>query len=216
MHSQIGMTPENPIQIKSETIELTDLDYSHLVGKTYGTKKIIKAVSRLKSNNNVVVLCQCTECDLYLLKQIGHVKRSRKCNCGNSSLSKLYKKEYRVWYAIKDRCTNKSSNSYKRYGGRGIGYCKSWQLFDNFINDMGPRPSDKHEIDRIDNNGNYEPGNCRWTTHTVNTRNKNISRIVDFLGEKIHLFDLADRYGIKYGTIGSRYDRGKRGLDLIK
>jgi hypothetical protein len=216
MYSQIGMTPENPIQIKSETIELGDLDYSHLVGKVYGTKKIIKAVSRSKSNNRVVVLCQCTVCDLYQLIQICNVRKSKKCQCGNSSLSKFYKKEYRIWSAMKTRCTNKLSKCYKRYGGRGISYCKSWQLFDNFILDMGPRPSDKHEIDRIDNNGNYEPSNCRWVTRSANNRNKNASRTVDFLGEKIHIFDLADRYGVKYWTIAKRYDIGKRGMDLVK
>jgi len=82
-------------------------------------------------------------------------------------------REYHVWKNIKDRCFNNKNNAYKNYGERGITMCDSWRdSFVNFINDMGFCPDPKMQIDRINNNGNYEPSNCRWVTQTQNARNK--------------------------------------------
>ena len=81
--------------------------------------------------------------------------------------------EYRIWSGILARCNNSAVKSYPRYGGRGIQVCDRWsEDFRNFYDDMGPRPSDRHSIDRIDNDGNYEPSNCRWATPDVQAKNK--------------------------------------------
>ncbi len=79
---------------------------------------------------------------------------------------------------MKDRCYNSKAVSYKHYGGRGITVCNRWrQSFANFLADMGLRPSSKHSLDRIDNDGNYEPSNCRWATRIQQNRNKRFNPI---------------------------------------
>ncbi len=81
--------------------------------------------------------------------------------------------EYRSWQGAKQRCLNPSDDHYANYGGRGIQICERWRdSFLSFYEDMGPRPSILHSIDRIDVNGNYEPSNCRWATASEQQRNK--------------------------------------------
>ncbi len=88
-----------------------------------------------------------------------------------TSLKKLV--EYRAWQAMKNRCYNPNCEKYARWGGRGITVCERWlHSFANFYADMGQRPSAKHSLDRIDNDGNYEPGNCRWATSVEQNNNQ--------------------------------------------
>lgn len=80
--------------------------------------------------------------------------------------------EYGVWVAMRSRCNCPTCPVYKYYGGRGIKVCRRWNSFENFVKDMGLRPSDKYSIDRIDVNGDYEPKNCRWATQLTQVLNR--------------------------------------------
>lgn len=95
------------------------------------------------------------------------------CGCKRAGLPTLEKPTYICWSAMLLRCTNEKHIAYKSYGGRGIKVCDAWKdSFEQFFQDMGKRPSKSHTLDRIDPNGHYEPGNCRWATYKEQGRNK--------------------------------------------
>lgn len=101
--------------------------------------------------------------------------------------------EYHIWTTMKGRCYTPTSNRYHYYGGRGIKVCDRWRdSFENFLADMGPRPK-KQSLDRIDNDGDYEPDNCRWATQSEQCRNSRRSRRVTINGESLTAGDLASR-----------------------
>ena len=108
--------------------------------------------------------------------------------------------EYKSWCGIKERCLNANNPKWKDYGGRGIKVCQSWHRFENFIEDMGKKPSKKHSVDRIDNDGNYEPDNCRWATQLQQARNKR--DVKTYRG--LNMSQWAKRLGLNPATIRSR------------
>lgn len=112
---------------------------------------------------------------------------------------------YSSWQAMKARCLNPKLPTYKNYGGRGIKVCDRWEKsFKNFYEDMGPRPSLRHSIDRVDNSGNYTPKNCRWATREQQARNRRDTRKIFYRGAWIRLRVLADAININQATIWSR------------
>lgn len=97
--------------------------------------------------------------------------------------------EYRAWINMRQRCFNERHSSYKYYGGRGITICDRWKSFQNFISDMGMKPSSKHSIDRINNDGNYEPTNCRWATDLEQQNNSRQCRNIVYLGQQMTIME---------------------------
>lgn len=85
----------------------------------------------------------------------------------------IYPIEYRAWVHMRQRCNNPNNPGYLDYGGRGIRVCDRWNKFENFLTDMGERPEDR-SLDRINNDGNYEPSNCRWATRKTQNNNKRL------------------------------------------
>lgn len=113
-------------------------------------------------------LCNKHYCKTRYAKEMESAERRRLINNGWTKMP-----EYGIWAHIKERCTNPKVKCWDNYGGRGIKVCDRWlNNFDNFYADMGKRPSPEYQIDRIDNNGNYEPNNCHWALHIDNARNK--------------------------------------------
>lgn len=113
--------------------------------------------------------------------------------------------EYRTWLHIKHRCLNPANKRWDRYGGRGITVCDRWKdSFENFLGDMGLRPSPDHQIERIDNDGDYTPENCTWATRADQARNRRRTRLVTWDGRTMCLKDWAAELGIRYRTLHAR------------
>lgn len=117
--------------------------------------------------------------------------------------------EHNIWRGILQRCYNPKRKKYAIYGARGITVCDHWRYsFLNFYNDMGPRPSKQHSVERIDNNGNYCIDNCRWATKKEQARNRVTSRIIEFNGERKCLAEWSEITNIGYSTITRRLKNG--------
>jgi hypothetical protein len=107
---------------------------------------------------------------------------------------------------MKGRCGSPSNRNYKGYGGRGIKVCERWGRYENFLADMGRRPSPTHSIERKNNNGDYEPENCVWATKKEQGRNKRNNRWFTHDGETLTLSEWARKRGIKRTTLRMRLD----------
>ena len=119
--------------------------------------------------------------------------------------------EYSTWRAMKNRCNNPKNIGYASYGGRGIKVCDRWAgSFENFLADMGSKPTAKHTLDRIDNNGDYCPGNCRWVPSSVQSRNKRTTKMVTVRGQTVTQADarLLFAPNLSRGTYAARLSRG--------
>ena len=115
--------------------------------------------------------------------------------------------QYIAWQLMIDRCNNPNNQAYKRYGARGISVCERWKIYDNFFKDMGPRP-DGMSLDRINNDGNYEPSNCRWATQKEQMRNTSTNRRIKVFGVEKTLAEWSEFSRIPRSRIANRLRYG--------
>lgn len=143
--------------------------------------------------------------------------RNKSCGCfrkkatisRNTTHGKYLTPENRTWRQMLNRCKNPNNPSWKNYGGRGIKVCSRWDSFLLFLEDMGLRPSNAHSIDRFPNNdGDYEPGNCRWATAVEQTRNQRTNRIIEVDGESKCIAEWSELSGISQSAIWWRLKAG--------
>jgi hypothetical protein len=121
--------------------------------------------------------------------------------------------EHRAWCHMNRRCKSPADKNYPNYGGRGITVCERWQhSFEDFYADMGPRPSNRHSLDRINNDGNYEPSNCRWATPDVQAKNTRVGKragtLLTFDGRTLSVKEWSRELGFPRGVILHRLSRG--------
>ena len=116
--------------------------------------------------------------------------------------------EYRTWVDMRRRCNLPHRPDYHRYGGRGISVCERWDVFENFFEDMGPRPSPKHTIDRKENDGPYSKENCRWATKKEQGGNTRTNRIIEVDGISMTVTAASEKYGISWNVVFQRLNRG--------
>jgi len=143
-------------------------------GQRFGRLTVI---SRVISGRSKHWLCRC-ECGRERSLEVHYVVRGKIRSCGclggethGHARHGAHTRTYRSWASMIQRCTNPKATGFRYYGGRGITVCESWNSFANFLADMGDRPIGK-TLDRMDNDGNYEPGNCRWATRLQQNRNQ--------------------------------------------
>ncbi|MEM9927268.1 MAG: hypothetical protein AAF915_26585 [Cyanobacteria bacterium P01_D01_bin.50] len=116
---------------------------------------------------------------------------------------------YTAWRNMKERCSSSWKPNFHRYGGRGIKVCKRWlESFDAFYQDMGKRPSPKHSIERIDNDGDYSPENCKWATPKEQCRNKSNNRYITYQDKTLTITEWSRKTGWSTATINNRIKRG--------
>lgn len=126
---------------------------------------------------------------------------------GHSKNGKLTS-EYNSWRNMRDRCRYPSNEHWDLYGGRGITVCERWDTsFKNFLEDMGPKPKGQ-TIDRIDVNGNYEPGNCQWAAPKTQMRNMRNNRIINYLGRDMTLAEACELAGVPRTRVNARLRLG--------
>lgn len=113
----------------------------------------------------------------------------------------------RMWRGMLRRCYEEKSHNFKDYGGRGIRVCDQWHAFEQFLADMGVRPTPQHRIDRRDNDQGYSPENCRWVLHKENCRNRRSSRYVTAFGRTQTMAAWAEEYELHHSLITYRIDR---------
>jgi hypothetical protein len=150
-------------------------------------------------------MCRC-ECGLEKLARKSNLCTGTSNGCKKCLMKRMQKAqtkhnmtrspEYRAWQAMRERCSNPKNKVWDHYGGRGIKVSEEWNEFPPFFAHIGSRPSRKHSLDRIDNEGDYCPGNVRWSTTKVQGRNKRGTVMVTINGETRSLPELADLAGI--------------------
>lgn len=159
------------------------------------------------------------DCGNEITAYLGNVKRGNTKSCGcfrkkhsseKSTIhgrSKLHDRAYKSWTHMRARCFNPNDAKFPDYGGRGITVCERWASFENFIADMGEPPPGT-TIDRINNDGDYEPENCRWATSKMQANNRRSSRIVCAFGESLTLAAWSERVGISQNALWYRLNSG--------
>lgn len=182
----------------------------------FGTLVVIGEAPR--SNRGMrKVLCQC-DCGKQKAIRYDSLKRGDSKSCGcvrDKQVGDRFRTHgkkgtpiYQIWYSMRQRCRDIKHLAWDNYGGRGISVCERWQSFGYFYTDMGDAPFAGAQLDRIDNNGNYSPENCRWVDCKTNSRNKRNNHILEYMGQRKPVAEWCEDLGLSYPVIKARIIKG--------
>lgn len=199
----------------------------NLVGKRFGRLEVLSPSDERACDGELMSVCRC---DCGTIKAVRNrylvLGRTRSCGCLFTDFTRRPRmhgharsgaktSEYRIWLSMKSRCQNSKDRNYKYYGGRGISVCKRWsESFCDFLKDMDRRPPGM-QLDRINNNRGYEPGNCRWTTAIVNCNNRRDNVFLELDGVKHTLPEWSRIMKCNPNTLRSRRRQGWSDREVI-
>lgn len=185
----------------------------NLTKQRFGRLVVIERTGSKK--NKATWLCLC-DCGNFVIVVGQNLRRggTKSCGCFQKALvrnrsithSRTHTKLYTIWIQMRGRCKNKANSSYKNYGGRGITVCKEWEQFENFYFDMGDPPKGL-TLERINNDGNYEPSNCKWATRKEQSNNSRKNTIIEYNSQRLTIAEWARKAGLKYNTLLMRLNR---------
>ena len=189
-----------------------------LVGQRFGYLVVLRREGRHRKY--AVWRCAC-DCGKECVARSDRLRHGRKKACGISghhwkeylkdrppSFTTQHPDEYASWRKMHERCADKHRHNYKNYGARDIKVCERWKVFENFFIDLGPKPTKVHTLERVDNDGNYEPTNCRWATREEQRRNMTCSVYVEHNGQRRLLMDVVAEIGVKRAVVSGRLKMG--------
>lgn len=187
-------------------------------GRLLVIEMVLSGTKLLYPKNRAVWKCLC-DCGNERIVLGNYLVKGYSKSCGCHTKERSYGQtknpEYKIWRNMQKRCYDTKNEKYKDYGGRGIKVCERWLIsFKNFLFDMGKRPSVKHTIDRINNDGNYEIENCRWATTKQQARNKRNNRWIDYNGERKILQDWAEFFNVSQSALSNNILRHKDFKDV--
>ena len=189
----------------------------NIIGQRFGRLVVLSRVEN-SAGGQARWICEC-DCGSLTVARGVKLRNGHTSSCGclqrerakeaatTHNMSKTCP-EYKVWNGIKRRCFNKAEKCYPRYGGRGITMVDRWLSFENFLSDMGPRPSPNHSIDRIDNEGNYGPDNCKWADAKEQANNRRSSHFITYDGLTLTVTQWENKLGFPNHTVHSRLRLG--------
>lgn len=183
-----------------------------VVGQRFG-RLVVVCRANSRSEQRPRWLCRC-DCANEKIIRGSHLRDGliESCGCRLAEIrithGASHTREYGIWENMKQRCTNPKSSRYDRYGGRGIKMCATWaNSFEAFLRDMGACP-EGHSVDRIDNDGDYEPGNCRWAPPDVQRNNRSDNRYVVLNGQRMTITQASKHVGLPPPVVFYRLNKG--------
>lgn len=188
-----------------------------LSGKIFGKLIAIRRLQEKESDGSFLWNCRC-ECGIEVSVSVSDLNSAQKTMCGNCRILAIgnanrthgmsNSRLYRIWTHMGDRVNNPNHEHYENYGGRNITICDRWKIFENFQADMGPTYQEDLTIDRINNDGNYDPSNCRWANSEQQARNRRNTIRLTHNGITQSVDDWADQFGISKATLLYRLNAG--------
>ncbi len=189
------------------------IDYKAMIGQKFGRLTVLLII---KGGRGTKCECIC-DCGKKVTTRCWRVLHGTAKTCGCSHFdgkprhgeSKGAKQtaEYRIWIGMRRRCYKPSDPQYKYYGLRGIMVCDQWMQYEHFLADMGRRPGPEYSIDRINYDGHYEPGNCRWATPREQVLNCRRTRWIEFNGKRLCFRDWEREFGLVRGALKNKFPR---------